>query len=416
MRGIESLAIGQRLAGLWARLMDAMRESPDGAVPHTAIAGAPVVWLLGKVQSGKSSIVRAITAASAAEIGEGFRPCTRSARVFDYPSAAPVIRFLDTRGLGEAGYDPAEDLAVAERHAQLLLVVMRARDVQQEAVVAAVAAVRRRHPDWPVVVAQTCLHDGYDPGGTHVLPYPFTDDTVRPAGVPEDLIRSLAHQRRLFDAIGTGGPVVFVPVDLTGPEDGFTPQNYGLEALQDAIVAAAPAGLASLLRQIQAAGADDAARRANGLSLGYATAAAAVDVVPIAGAVAVPGVQAKLLHALGTLHGVKWDRRALAEFAGCLGAGVLVRLLTVFGIRQVTKLVPVYGQTAGSAAAAAASFATTFALGKAAHAYLAGRRYGGFDPAPVAEAYRGALAAAFRIRHTREPGDIERRSDDHAQR
>jgi hypothetical protein len=40
----------------------------------------------------------------------------------------------------------------------------------------------------------------------------------------------------------------------------------------------------------------------------------------------------------------------------------------------------------------------------------------GFDPATVAEAYRGALAAAFRLRHTREPGDIERRSDDHAQR
>jgi len=414
MRGIESLAIGHRLAGLWARLMDGLRVEARGGGAVTAIAGAPVVWLLGKVQSGKSSIVRAITAASAAEIGEGFRPCTRSARVFDYPSAAPVIRFLDTRGLGEAGYDPTEDLAVAESHAQLLLVVMRALDVQQDAVIAVVAAVRRRHPDWPLVVAQTCLHDGYGPGGTHLQPYPFTDSTARPVGVPEDLVRALAHQRRLFDGIGGRGPVVFVPVDLTQPEDGFIPQNYGLEALQDALIAAAPASLASLLRQFQAAGADGLTRRADGLALGYATAAAAVDVVPIAGAVAVPGVQAKLLHALGSLHGVTWDRRTLAEFAGCLGAGVLVRLLAGFGIRQVTKLVPVYGQTAGSAAAAAASFATTFALGKAAHAYLASRRRGDFDPASVAAIYRGALATAFGLR--RGPGDSSSRLDDHAER
>ncbi len=37
---------------------------------------APVVWLLGKVQSGKTSIIRELTQADDAEIGSGFRACT----------------------------------------------------------------------------------------------------------------------------------------------------------------------------------------------------------------------------------------------------------------------------------------------------------------------------------------------------
>ena len=77
-------------------------------IPNVAL---PVVWLLGKTGAGKSSLVRALTEQTEAEIGNGFQPCTRSARSYDFPPDQPLVRFLDTRGLGEAGYDPAEDLA-----------------------------------------------------------------------------------------------------------------------------------------------------------------------------------------------------------------------------------------------------------------------------------------------------------------
>jgi len=59
--------------------------------------------------------------------------------------------------------------------------------------------------------------------------------------------------------------------------------------------------------------------------------------------------------------------------------------------------VPVYGQTAGALAASAASFATTFALGKAACYFLARRRIGESDMKGVAETYSAALADALRI-------------------
>jgi hypothetical protein len=60
-----------------------------------------------------------------------------------------MIRFLDTRGIGEATYDPGEDLAWCAGQAHLLLVVLRVLDMNQAEVVAAVKAIHAQHPDWP---------------------------------------------------------------------------------------------------------------------------------------------------------------------------------------------------------------------------------------------------------------------------
>ena len=381
---------------LWGE-MAAGSDGPDAGqseVRERAAAAAPVIWLLGKVQSGKSSIVQAITGASEAEIGSGFRPCTKTARIFDFPVEAPLVRFLDTRGLGEAGYDPAEDMKVAEGQSHLLLVVMKVLDPGQTAVVEAVATVRRRHPDWPVVVAQTTLHDGYPAGEGHPGRYAF-DATGKPTGaVPQDLSRALAYQRGLFGSLPGSGAVRFVPIDFVHEGDGLDPRHYGLEALLDAIQAAAPEGLAATLGEIERSKSDATLGELHPIVLAHAGVAAAVDLLPVAGAVAVPGVQARLLYLLAEKHGVAWDRRAFTEFGACLGAGVLTRVAAGYGIRQLAKLVPVYGQTVGAAAAAAASFATTYAIGRAAIVFLGQRRAGISDPVAVAQAYADALRRA----------------------
>src|SRR5713101_8603050 len=71
----------------------------------------PVLWLFGKTQSGKTSLIRYLTGADDAEIGRGFRPCTRFSRQYQFPtSEAPLLTFLDTRGVDEPGYDLEEDL------------------------------------------------------------------------------------------------------------------------------------------------------------------------------------------------------------------------------------------------------------------------------------------------------------------
>ena len=57
----------------------------------------PVFWLFGRTQSGKTSVIKYLTGAAEAEIGQGFRPCTRFSRLYQFPSAeAPLLTFLDT--------------------------------------------------------------------------------------------------------------------------------------------------------------------------------------------------------------------------------------------------------------------------------------------------------------------------------
>ena len=398
--------LGATFDGLWTAVSDPAGPSAvDAEITKQAALAAPVMWLIGKVQSGKSSIVAALTGATEAEIGSGFKACTATARIFDFPADAPVIRFLDTRGLGEAGYDPTPDVAIAETQAHLLVVVMKAMDPAQDAIIAAVKAVRDRHPDWPVLVAQTCLHEGYPAGADHPAGYPFAADAAPhpevPGGPSGDLGRALAWQRGLFSGLPGRGAIAFAAIDFTREEDGFTPRLYGLDQLLDALGHVAPAAIATAIAVQHSAGADALLAKAQPHILGYAAAAGAVDVLPVAGAIAVPGVQAKLLHSLGAIYGLVWDRRMMAEFAGALGAGVLLRAASAFGIRQLAKLIPAYGQTAGAAAAAAMSFATTYALGQAAAYYLGRKRAGASGTAGVLDAYQSALRSAFDLARAR---------------
>ena len=379
----------------------AAAADPSTVVVREAARLAPIVWMIGKVQSGKTSIVRAITHSSEAEIGNGFKACTSTARVFDFPSDAPILRFLDTRGIGEVAYDPTEDLHFAESRAQVILVTMRAMDMAQDAVIAVVAAVRKRHPSWPVVVAQTCLHEGYGPNQTHAIPYPFADsqsnqDVLR-ARFP-DLWRCLRHQRTLKERLPGKAPVVFVPIDFTAFDDAMPPAEYGMDALCDALIQVVPETMRAAVLTLPSIAIDEHARLADPIIMGHAMAAAGSDLVPVpgAGAVAVSAIQARLLQRLGQIHGVSWDRRALAELATALGSGVAVRTLVGMGARQLVKLIPIYGQTIAAATSAAMSFAVTFALGKAASHFLT-RRQRGLKVEGTAQAYQDALREALRM-------------------
>jgi uncharacterized protein (DUF697 family) len=362
----------------------------DTEIADLAREAAPIVWLVGKVQAGKTSIVRAITGDPEAAVGVGFKPCTRSARVFDFPAEAPVIRFLDTRGLGEVGYDPSDELAALEHKAHVVLAVARAMDPQQEALLGVLRAVRKRNPDWAVVLAQSCLHDGYPDGRDHP-PYA----RLAEARGLDDLRRSLASQAERFKALPGSGPVLVVPIDLTPPEEGYSDPDYGLDALLDAIEEAGSEGMAGILHSLRARDTDPRALRAHPHILGYAGAAGVTDALPLVALVSVPTIQGKMLHSISRIYGIGWDRQTMGEFAASLGVGTVAGIGLSFGARQLAKLVPVYGQTLGAAAAAATGFAVTYALGRAACYYLATRRQGTRDAEGVARTYRQALQEAL---------------------
>ena len=133
-----------------------------------------------KTQSGETSIIKYLTGAEDAEIGQGFKPCTRYSRQYQFPTAdAPLLTFLDTRGMDEPGYDPTEDSARFEGEAHLVMVVVKALDHAQHNVLAMLKRIRDAEPKRPVVLVLTCLHEAY-PQQQHPLPYPFAPIWMMP--------------------------------------------------------------------------------------------------------------------------------------------------------------------------------------------------------------------------------------------
>ncbi len=342
----------------------------------------PVFWLLGKTQAGKTSLIRALTGSDAAEIGNGFQPCTKRSRFYDFPSTShPMLRFLDTRGLGETAYNPGEDLAWCANQAHLLVVVVRALDMNQAEVVGTVLSIHKRHPDWPIIVVQTALHEGYASNAEHIQPYPY-QQTPFPQQVPHALAQVLLHQRDWFKSV----PVHFVPVDFTLPEDGFEPVDYGLNALWDTVESVLPAGVISLLRGTEHHKAllDFHARQAHPHLIGYALLNVGMGAIPLAGLPLVLAVQAKLFHSIASIYGLELTRRLYAEFTSLVGVSVGIGLLG----RELLKFVPVYG----SAVAGVYSGAMTYALGKAFCVYLYGVKRGAL---PNHETLKHAYDEAF---------------------
>lgn len=370
-----------------ARLFGEQRDEAE-AIRETAGSNAPVVWLLGKAGAGKTSIVARLTGDGAAEIGNGFQPCTRTAHVFDLPPEAPLLRFLDTRGLAEAGYDPAEDIAWCGSRAHLLLVVARVDDPDQEPVIATARAARRAHRDWPVVVAQTHLHTLYSSRGQHPDSYPYTGgpEDLGNSAVPQQLREALKHQRDLFAALPGSAPV-FVPLDLTHPTDGFAPPDFGIEALVAALQKAAPEAIKPILRKREKAAGDPFRSSCEPVILGYAAAMAGGGgiPVPLVGIGGLIGGNALMLRALANRYGVAWTRTDFAAFVAALGSGALILFALRYAVRELLKLIPGVGTLVGGTMNAIAAFALTYGIGAAACVWLWYRKRG--QTAPDDEVY-----------------------------
>jgi uncharacterized protein (DUF697 family)/predicted GTPase len=377
---------------LWDRASPKVDPRQIEAILDKARQGlpTPVFWLLGKTEQGKTSIVRALTGRNDAEIGKGFRACTRTASVYAYPDEqACFLRFLDTRGLGETGYDPSEDLRAFAGQSHILIVVLKAMDHAQQDALAALRAIRRERPHWPVIVCQTALHEGYVGQADHVVPYPFAAEPF-PAAVPHELARSLHAQRAWF----ADQPVRFVPLDFTYADHNqrvCQPADYGLDALWEAIEAAVPLGLREMVRNniaIRKRLHDAYFDTAHSHILVYAGAAGGAGAIPVP-YIDVPivlSLQAKLFHTVATIYGQPLSTAQMATIASGLGVGYLAR----FGLRELAKLIPLPG--VGSVVSGAFAAASTYALGIALCEYFGHVLDGNV---PDARMFRGWYQEAF---------------------
>lgn len=345
----------------------------------------PVIWLFGKTGSGKSTLVRHLTGVDV-RIGVGFRPETRQSSVYDFPSADhPVLQFIDTRGLGEAAYDPGEDVARFNDSANLLLVTARAVDNALDAVLSPLRSIRRANPERPVLLALTCLHEAY-PQRQHPHPDPFRNVGFRieefreriadglksngksngkSAGAqdpgPSALDRltvALRNQVNRFEGLVDG----IVPLDLTLPEDGFDAPDFGGDRLKAAMVDLLPDVYRQTflaLDEVMGSLRDMHEKRAMPFVLSAASMSATAASVPVPwiDLPVVAGIQSEMIRRISRVYNQPMDLQQFLKIAGAVGGPALLRQF----FRETLKAIP----GVGSAANAAFAFATTFSLGKA---------------------------------------------------
>ena len=344
---------GPNLLGrFWGEVRHFWKPQPQADFDFAEVRAktpAPVFWLFGKTQSGKTSIIRYLTGAEDAAIGNGFRPCTKTSRIYPFPTdEAPVLTFLDTRGLDEPSYDPAEDLASFDAQAQLMIVTCRLRDFAHGDLRDALRKVRGVNRRRPVVLALTCLHESY-PQRQH--PQPYFEALPETLAIIELQKIEFAG---LYDAL--------VPIDLTKPVEGFDDTDYGGAALKAKLVELLPAAYRETMLRLD--GVNDRfkeqyLKRAIPVIIGYSTLAATAGAIPIpfVDLFVLPSIQVRMVKALADASGSPGGAKRFLELSASIGIGLLAQQ----AIRQVAKFIPYLGSAVGAGLA----YSSTYALGRA---------------------------------------------------
>ncbi len=355
------------------------------------------VWLIGKPQSGKSSIVCGLTGVEADIVGQGFRPHTQHTQRYTYPSEdLPWLVFTDTVGLGDRpkdGQSPdealIEDLTTGlmagedseKQRSRILVLTIKASDFATDSLRQIVSRVRGKTAEVPCLLAITCLHETYGDRETNHPTYP-------PKGVDfDDLERAIAAISKNFDRLADR----VMPIDFTQPEDDYVPVNYGREALINGLADLLPKAEATAIHRLLD---DDALTEIGGLyrgaarryMLAFSVAAATLAAVPLPFATmpVLTTLQVSLVGLLGKLYGQTLSPSQAGGVAGAIAGGFLAQTIG----RELVKFIPGFG----SAIAASWAAAYTWALGEGACVYF-GDLMGGKKPDP--KTIQIAMSQAF---------------------
>ena len=147
------------------------------------------------------------------------------------------------------------------------------------------------------------------------------------------------------------------------PEDGFTEQFYGREALLSALTAAHPHAVYQTLQQLPYLTKELKSlhfRQAQPHILAYAVLAgvAGATPLPIADLPVISALQLKMLHAVASIYHQPLKVKTFLELAGTFGVGLLLRQ----GARSLLKIIPGFGNAISGLYAGAATYALGCAL------------------------------------------------------
>lgn len=303
----------------------------------------PTLWLLGKTGAGKSSLIQALTGSTDAEVGNGFAPCTQSSFAYDFPQDKPMLRFLDTRGLGEASYDPSEDIEMCANQGHALLVIAKLEEQEQSAILEALQTIRKKKKFKHLLLVHTAVN----------------------AHSEADKKRLKQHNQMQFEAVW-GGSIPSIEVDFDCDAKNYYNRDLLIQELSNML----PIVGLMLEETAQATGEEQNFAKLKKEVLWYSGAASASDLIPAVGLFSVPAIQAKMLHSIANQYGVEWNIKTFGELIATLGTSFSIQYGVKLGARQLVKLIPIYGQTIGSVSAATISFGTTYGLGRVACYYF----------------------------------------------
>ncbi len=355
-------------------------------------ANVPAIWLFGKTGSGKSSVIRYLTGAEGATIGEGYRPETTTSRRFDFPdSLEPLMTFLDTRGLGEASYNPKEDIEHFSGSTHLMIVTVRVTDHALQCILDPLRLIRKAAPHRPVLLALTCLHeavgntdltDGVDPFAIH----PITNgDSDVSAPIPSSLQQLIDAKVKQFAGLHDA----VIPIDLTLLEDGYTDPDFGGSRLKQSILEQLPYAYRQALMALKDSSSKGRPSRRQQVrwqilaSSALAGSAGAVP-VPWVDIPVVLAIQAHLAVKIAKIHQEELTAARWAILSSAAGSRIALRL----AMGAALKFIPLVGMAAG----AASSFAFTYALGMSWDWYFADLHQGNVpSPDQLQQVFRDEL-------------------------
>ncbi len=331
--------------------------------------------LIGKPQSGKSSIVKGLTGVDSDIIGQGFRPHTQHTERYAYPSEdLPLLIFTDTVGLGDINQETNSIIAELEseleqetNRARILILTVKINDFATDTLKNIATELRNKYPQIPCLLAITCLHEIYPPEVENHPVYPPDY---------EDLNRALVTIKEDFDQLYDFA----VLIDFTLEEDGYQPVFYGLEALVDAIAELLPEAETNTIYQLLDKTATqkigdlyrDTARR---YIIAFSSIAATLAAVPLPFATmpVLTTLQVSMVGLLGKLYRQNLTPSQAGGVISAFAGGFLAQTLG----RELIKFIPGFG----SVIAASWAAAYTWALGEGACVYF-GDLMGGKKPDP----------------------------------
>ena len=332
--------------------------------------------LIGKTQSGKSSIVRGLTGVSAEIVGQGFRPHTKHTNQYTYPNDdLPLLIFTDTVGLGEAQKNTdsiiqelTDKLQASNHQARVVILTVKINDFATETLAQVAQNLRQLSPKIPYLLVVTCLHEIY--------PSQSDDHPAYPPNV-EDINRAFNQLKEDFQGLNDDA----ILIDFTLEEDGYTPVFYGLETLRDSIAKQLPEAESVAIHQLLEGETSekignlyrDVARR---YIWAFSVAAATLAAVPLPFATmpVLTTLQVSQITLLGKLYGQILTPSQAGGIVSAIAGGFLAQSIG----RELIKFIP----GLGSIIAASWAGAYTWALGEGACVYF-GDLMGGKKPNPA---------------------------------